>query len=163
MIIIGIDPGTVVTGYGIIQVKGSQYKAIDYGCIRPPRTMDLNDRYLVIYEGIEQLLSMHSPDVVVVETQFVSKNSQSALKLGMARGVIIVAARKRGIEVVEYAPKTAKMALTGNGSASKVQVQTMTQKLLNLAEPPKPEDAADALSLAICHAQRNKKLVLINR
>lgn len=125
--------------------------------------MDLNDRYLVIYEGIEQLLSMHSPDVVVVETQFVSKNSQSALKLGMARGVIIVAARKRGIEVVEYAPKTAKMALTGNGSASKVQVQTMTQKLLNLAEPPKPEDAADALSLAICHAQRNKKLVLINK
>jgi crossover junction endodeoxyribonuclease RuvC len=150
--ILGVDPGTRMTGYGIIRVKGHHYLPIDYGCIRPPAHYKLSDRYLVICEGVEQLIDQHQPDVLVVETQYVSRNIQSAMKLGMARGVVMLAAKKRGIPVYEYAPTQAKLAVVGTGRASKYQVQGMVQRLLNLSSPPTPEDAADALALAICHA-----------
>lgn len=159
MIIIGIDPGTRVTGYGIIQVNGSKYKLLDYGCIRPPQSATLHDRYLIIQESAEKLIEKFTPDVLAIETQFVYKNAQSALKLGMARGVVIVAARKRAIEVVEITPKSAKLAITGRGTASKQQVQAMVKQLLSLKELPTPEDAADALALAICHGQRHQTLI----
>lgn len=152
MIIIGIDPGTRITGYGIIALHGSSYQVLDYGCIRPPPDWKLSDRYLAIYNGIEALLDQHAPQALVVETQFGGKNIQSVLKLGMARGVAIIPAKKRGIPVYEYAPKKAKSAVVGNGSASKEQVQGMIQLLLKLPKPPIP-DAADALALAVCHAQ----------
>jgi crossover junction endodeoxyribonuclease RuvC len=154
-IIIGIDPGTTVTGYGIIRVDGSSYKAIDYGCIRPPPKNKLSDRYLIIFESVEELLTLHKPDILVVETQYVHKNVQSAIKLGMARGIVILAAKRKGLPVFEYAPTRAKKAVVGTGSASKQQVQRMMQSLLNLAAPP-PEDASDALSLAFCHANSAK-------
>jgi crossover junction endodeoxyribonuclease RuvC len=155
VIILGIDPGTRVTGYGIIKMVGrNRYVLIDYGCIRPPPKLCINDRYLIIHEGAEELIEKHQPDVLSIETQFVHKNPQSAIKLGMARGVVIVAARKRGVDVVEYAPTTAKRSVTGRGQASKEQVQSMIQHLLGLKEKPTPEDAADALALAICHAQK---------
>lgn len=152
-VILGIDPGTKVTGYGVIRVEGYQYLPIDYGCIRPPAHYKLSERYLVIFEGIEQLVERYQPTALVVETQFVQKNVQSAIKLGMARGVAIIAAKKRGIPIFEYAPTQAKLAVVGTGRASKHQVQGMIQRLLNLSQPPEPEDAADALALAICHAQ----------
>lgn len=152
-IIIGIDPGTVVTGYGLLAVEGSSYRPIDYGCIRPPPKLKLSKRYHLIFEGLEELLEKHQPSVLVVETQYVRNNIQSAIKLGMARGIIILAATRRGIPVFEYSPMRAKRAVVGNGKASKYQVQGMVQKLLKLSHPPTPEDAADALSLAICHAQ----------
>lgn len=152
MIIIGIDPGTLITGYGIIKVTGSTYQAIDYGCIRPPANYKLTDRYLIIFNALEEILAKYSPDALIVETQYVQKNIQSAIKLGMARGIAIVAAKKRGIPIFEYAPTKAKKAVVGNGRASKSQVQKMVQVLLRLAEVPTPEDAADALALAICHA-----------
>lgn len=153
MIIMGIDPGTLVTGYGVIVVNGSTYRAIDYGCIRPPHGLKISDRYLIIYNGIEELLMRHKPQSVVVETQYVQKNVQSAIKLGMARGIAIVAAKRHGSAVFEYAPTSAKRAVVGSGKASKQQVQHMVKILLSLQEIPQPEDAADALSLAICHAQ----------
>ena len=152
MIIIGIDPGTIVTGYGIIEVKGNTITLIDFGCIRPPPKQKLTDRYLIISNGVEALLERHSPDVLVVETQYVHKNIQSALKLGMARGVVMMPAKRKGLAIYEYAPTKAKRAVVGNGRASKYQVQRMVQQLLNLDEPPHPEDAADALALALCHA-----------
>lgn len=157
-IIIGIDPGTTVTGYGIIKVENSSYHALDYGCIRPPANLKLSDRYLIIFESIEELLALHSPDALVVETQYMAgkmqrRNVKGTLKLGMACGISILAAKRKGIPVFEYAPSKAKKAVVGNGSASKFQVQSMVTRLLNLSEPPHPEDAADALSLAICHAQ----------
>lgn len=152
MIILGVDPGTQVTGYGIIRVVGNSYEAIDYGCIRPPKSYELPDRYLAIFEGIEQIIKLHQPEAVSVETQFVQKNIQSAIKLGMARGAVIIAARKQKLPVFEYTPKKAKLAVVGNGSASKEQIVGMIQRLLRLSEPPKPEDAADALALAICLA-----------
>lgn len=151
MIIIGIDPGTQVTGFGIIKSDGSTYEIIDYGCIRPPASYKLTDRYLIIFNAIEELLQRYSPDILVVETQYVKINVQSAIKLGMARGMAILAAKKRKIPIFEYAPSKAKKAVVGKGSASKVQVQKMVQILLKLAEPPS-EDAADAIALAICHA-----------
>ncbi len=150
--IIGIDPGTQITGYGIIEVIGNRYQAIDYGCIRPPAHYKLTDRYLIIFEALEEIMNRYSPGAFVVETQFVKKNIQSAIKLGMARGISIVAAKRKGIPIFEYAPSKAKQAVVGNGNASKSQVQKMVQFLLHLAELPEPEDAADALALAICHA-----------
>jgi len=161
MIIIGIDPGTCVTGYGIIRTEGMSYSPIDYGCIKPPSALKLTDRYLIIFNGVEELLNKFEPDALVVETQYVKKNPQSALKLGMARGVIIVAARRKGVQVYEYVPTKAKLAIAGSGRASKHQVQRMVQRLLNLPEPPCPEDAADALALAICHAQALKQRQLL--
>lgn len=154
--IMGIDPGTIVTGYGIICTEGPQLKALDFGCIRPPKNMKLSDRYMVIFDCVDQLIEKHAPDAVAIETQFVQKNPQSAIKLGMARGIILLAAKKRGVAVFEYAPTRAKRAVVGNGSASKAQVQGMVQRLLNLIALPQPEDAADALSLAICHANAIK-------
>jgi crossover junction endodeoxyribonuclease RuvC len=152
VIIIGIDPGTRVTGYGIIQLEGTSFTAIDYGCVRPPPSLKLSDRYLILFNAMEELIEKYRPQALAVETQFVQKNIQSAIKLGMARGIAVIAAKKKGIPVFEYAPTKAKLAVVGNGRASKQQVQGMIKLLLNLPEPPTPEDAADALALAICHA-----------
>lgn len=158
-IILGVDPGTVVTGYGIIKVVQRDYTALDFGCIRPPCNYKLSDRYLVIFESIEQLIMQYQPSALAVETQYVHKNVQSAMKLGMARGVIMIAAKKKGIPVFEYAPKKAKKAVVGNGEASKSQVQGMVQMLLKLSSLPQPADAADALALAICHAQAESCMI----
>ncbi|WP_068471439.1 crossover junction endodeoxyribonuclease RuvC [Candidatus Protochlamydia phocaeensis] len=152
-VILGIDPGTKISGYGLIRVQGHAFVPVDYGCIRPPSQAKLSERYLIIYDSIEQLIERYRPTALVVETQYVHKNVQSAIKLGMARGVAIVAAKKRGLPIFEYAPTQAKRAVVGTGKASKYQVQGMVQRLLNLADPPQPEDAADALALALCHAQ----------
>ena len=154
----------MVTGYGIIRHQGKVLEALDYGCIRPPAKLKLADRYLIIFNSLGFLLDRY-PDndiVVVVETQYVKKNIQSAIKLGMARGVVIISAKMRNIPVYEYSPSQAKLAAVGRGNASKYQVQAMVQMLLNLSKIPEPEDAADALALAICHSHaesnfRNRK------
>ncbi len=152
MIILGIDPGTRVTGYGIIKHHPHKPKAVDFGCIRPPVKASSSKRYLIIFEGIEALIALHKPEALAVEGQFMHKNAMSALKLGMARAMAILAAERAGIPIFEYAPKKAKKAVVGNGSASKEQVQRMIQMMLNLEELPTPEDASDALALALCHA-----------
>jgi crossover junction endodeoxyribonuclease RuvC len=150
-IILGIDPGTQVTGYGVIQLKNHTWEALDFGAIRPPRTTKGHERYLVIFEAVEHLIQQFAPEAVAVETQFVYKNVQSALKLGMARGAVLIAAARLKVPVFEYAPRKAKKAVVGGG-ASKYQVQQMVQMQLKLPKPPEPADAADALALAICHA-----------
>ncbi|MCE5316218.1 MAG: crossover junction endodeoxyribonuclease RuvC [Parachlamydia sp.] len=152
MIILGIDPGTQTTGYGIIRLNRGRSQAIDFGCIKSPSKLKITDRYLIIFEGVEELIARYEPDVLVVETQYVKVNVQSAIKLGMARGVCLIAAKRRGLKVFEYSPSRAKRAVVGNGRASKSQVQHMVQHLLELDALPEPEDASDALSLALCHA-----------
>lgn len=154
MKILGIDPGTRITGYGVILISN---EPLDFGCIRPPPNLSLPMRYKVLFEGVEALLDQYSPVAVAIESQFVLKNAQSAIKLGMAKGMVFLAAAKRNIPVYEYAPKKAKLAVVGNGKASKMQVQRMIQSLLKLPQIPEPEDAADALALAICcaHHMRN--------
>jgi crossover junction endodeoxyribonuclease RuvC len=151
-IILGVDPGTRISGYGIICIQNQTYIPIDYGCIRPPSNLKLSERYLVIFDSIEELIEKYQPHALVVETQYMHKNAQSALKLGMARGAVMIAAKKKGLAIFEYAPTVAKRAVVGNGKASKYQVQGMVQRLLKLPALPQPEDAADALALAICHA-----------
>ncbi len=154
-LILGVDPGTRVTGYGLVRVDHT-FTAIDFGCIRPPASLPLTQRYRILFEGITQLLERYHPSALAVETQYIDKNVQSGIKLGMARGVIILAATLQEIPVFEYAPTRAKRAVSGRGNASKAQVQGMIQCLLSLAALPEPEDAADALALAICHAHVSK-------
>lgn len=156
-VILGIDPGTRITGYGVLETDCHTFTTLDYGCIRPPPKLPLHERYLIIHEGIEHLLDTYPIDAFSIESQFISKNAQSALKLGMAKGVAILAATKRKIPVYEYTPKKAKLAVVGSGNASKAQVQRMIQTLLQLSKLPTPEDAADALALAICHANQLKE------
>ncbi len=154
-IILGIDPGTRITGYGIISTEGTIIP-IDYGCIRPPPHLPLAQRYKIIFESIETLIEKHAPTQIAVESQFVLKNAQSAIKLGMAKGMVLLAAARKNIPVYEFAPKKAKLAVVGFGGASKLQVQKMIQSLLRLPVMPEPEDAADALALAICCSHQRK-------
>lgn len=151
-VILGIDPGTVVTGYGIVEITSDGLSLLDFGCVRPPAKYKLSDRYLIIFDSVTSLLEKYKPQAVSVETQYVHRNPQSALKLGMARGCVVIAARKLNIAIYEYSPKKAKLAATGSGDASKYQVQAMIQRQFNLPKLPEPADAADALALAICHA-----------
>lgn len=161
MIILGVDPGTRITGYGLISLNSTVYTPVDFGTIRPAPSLPLAERYLVIFEGVIHLLEKYAPFAVAVESQFVYKNVASAMKLGMARAAVLLAAAKKGVQIFEYAPKKAKLAVVGTGSASKAQVQSMVQKLLHLAALPEPEDAADALALAICHAHNMRVCVRI--
>lgn len=151
-VILGVDPGTRISGYGIIQEEEGSYRPLDYGCIRPPTDFKLSDRYLIIFNGICELIQRYRVDAISVETQFVAKNAQSAMKLGMARCAVMIAGRNAKVPIFEYAPMKAKLAVVGNGKASKEQVQAMVQRLLNLHQLPDPPDIADALALAICHA-----------
>ena len=160
LIILGIDPGTSITGYGVIETTGSTHRVIDYGCVRPPAKLAPPQRYLCLYEAIQKLMESHLPQALAIESQFVYKNAQSALKLGMAKAMALLAAAQRKIPIYEYAPKKAKKAVVGNGAASKEQVQRMVQYLLHLPEVPTPEDAADALALALCHAHQLRSLHL---
>lgn len=146
-IILGVDPGTRITGYGVLT---SKMEPIDFGCIKPPPDLALSERYKILFEAIEVLIEKHRPAAVAVESQFVLKNAQSAIKLGMAKGMVLLAAARKNIPVYEFAPKKAKLAVVGMGQASKFQVQRMIQSLLRLPNLPEPEDAADALALAIC-------------
>jgi len=154
-IILGVDPGTRITGYGVIAVSQG-IEPLDFGCIRPPPTLPLHERYKIIFDGIETLIRLHAPTSIAVESQFMAKNVQSTLKLGMAKGMILLAAARHQIPIYEFSPTKAKQAVVGNGSASKSQVQKMIQALLRLPELPEPEDAADALALAICCSHQRK-------
>jgi crossover junction endodeoxyribonuclease RuvC len=154
-LILGIDPGTRITGYGVIN-HSHHPVPVDFGCIRPPHHLPTHERYLIIFNALDHLMEKYQPDAVAIETQFVYKNVQSAMKLGMARAMGLLAAARRQIPIFEYAPTKAKLAVVGNGGASKMQVQKMIQLLLRLPTLPEPEDAADALALAICHAHTIK-------
>ena len=162
-IILGIDPGSRITGYGVICQKNHSLIPIDFGTIRPPSTLAIEKRYLIIYQGIEELIQKFKPQALAIENQFVKKNAQSSLKLGMAKGAVLIAAAKNNVDLFHYAPKQAKLAVVGNGMASKQQVQKMVQIILHLQNLPTPEDASDALSLAICHAHHSQKLNFLNR
>ncbi len=152
-IIIGIDPGTRVTGYGIISISGNVYEPLDFGCIRPPADFILSDRYHIIYNSLQKLLERYLPDEMALETPFINKNPQSTLKLGIAMGTALLAAKSKNMKVFGYSPREVKCFITGTGKAEKFQVQNIVSRLLSLKTPPEPFDAADALAIALCHAQ----------
>jgi crossover junction endodeoxyribonuclease RuvC len=152
VIVLGIDPGTARTGYGIVAREGSRLTPIDHGCLETIADRPLPARLLLIHEGIEDLIATHRPEAVAVERLFFNKNVQTAFAVGQARGVILLAAAQHALPVFEYGPHEVKMAVTGYGRAEKAQVQKMVQALLGLAELPRHDDAADALAIAICLA-----------
>ena len=156
MIVLGIDPGTAMTGYGLVERTGSRLRAVDYGCLETPAGMPLPERLLLIQDGLSDLIESHRPDLVAVERLFFNKNVQTAFAVGQARGVALLTAARFGLPVHEYGPHEVKLAVTGHGRAEKVQVQRMVQVVLGLAVLPRPDDAADALAIAIClaHAHR---------
>jgi len=150
-IILGVDPGTTVMGYGVIEVKGSKVKVLQYGVIHLHKYADHGLKLSKIFERISQIIEEYLPDEMAIEAPFFGKNVQSMLKLGRAQGVAIAAAISREIPITEYAPKKIKQSVTGNGNASKEQVASMLLKLLSLKEAPEFLDATDALGVALCH------------
>jgi crossover junction endodeoxyribonuclease RuvC len=149
--IFGIDPGSERTGYGCIEVIGSRHHLVIYGSISAPTRSTFPDKLKHIHGGLATLLARHRPDCVAVENIFYARNVRSALKLGHARGIALLAASEAGLPVAEYAPAEIKRAVVGYGRAEKDQVQQMIKLLLGLDAPPWPHDAADALAVAICH------------
>ena len=152
MIVLGIDPGTARTGYGIVAREGSQLTMIDYGCIETVNDRPLEARLLIIHEALTDLLDTHRPEAVGVERLFFNKNVQTAFAVGQARGVVLLAAAQHGLPLFEYGPHEVKLAVTGYGRAAKDQVQRMVQAVLAMSELPRPDDAADALAVAVCTA-----------
>ena len=162
MRILGIDPGTRITGYGVIDVEGNRLRNVDNGIIKTRSSEDLPLRLKTIYDGLVSVLREFSPEVVAIEQVFLAKNPRAALTLGHARGTAVLAAVNLDREVYEYSALQVKSAVVGYGHAAKQQVQHMVKVLLNLPEIAQ-EDAADALAVAICHANsRNMKRVVTN-
>ncbi len=156
MRVLGIDPGTLTSGYGIVAEEDHKLFHVVSGGISPSANQPFPKRLKKIYEEIEKIIRAHRPQIAVVEDLFVSKNIKSALKLGHARGVVILAAMNAGLPVYEYAPLEVKQAVVGNGGAGKKQVQLMVKTLLDLPKLPQPADAADALAAAICHIHSSR-------
>jgi crossover junction endodeoxyribonuclease RuvC len=154
VIILGIDPGTAALGYGIVERTGARLRAIDYGVLATSPDLPMPERLLAIHGVVDDLISLHQPDVVAVERLFFSKNAQTAMAVGQARGVVLLAAAQHGRPVREATPNEVKSAIAGYGAADKEQVQRMVQLVLGMSELPRPDDAADALAVAVCIANR---------
>lgn len=151
MIVLGVDPGSRVTGYGVVRTDGQRHECLTYGCIRRPPGQDLPHCLRHIYNALNSLLVEYQPQAVAVESLFHAVNVKSALILGHARGVILLCAAMHDIPLHEYSPLEIKKAVVGYGRAEKSQLQQMAKLLLNLKEIPEPHDAADALAVAVCH------------
>lgn len=147
----GIDPGTRITGYGIIRETNGIISCIEYGAIKNPQKLSVWECQLKIFDGISKIISEYKIDAVAVESQFFSKNPDSTMKIGAARSVALLPASRAAIPITEYTPKRVKKAIVGTGNATKAQMQLMIQKILNIKEKIVPEDAADALGIAVCH------------
>jgi crossover junction endodeoxyribonuclease RuvC len=151
MRVLGIDPGTAITGYGVVEEEAGELKVVAFGAIRTPAKQPLPTRLQTIYRGVRNLVEDWEPSSAAVEELFFSSNVRTAMSVGQARGVTLLALIDAGLSIAEYTPLTVKQAVTGYGSADKAQIQEMVRLLLGLAEAPKPDDAADALAVAICH------------
>ena len=151
MLVIGIDPGTAITGFGVIsENQDGSIIAVDYGAIRTPAGVPMQERLSIIYNDLSKVLLLHKPQLAAVEKLFFQRNVTTALAVGQARGVALLALDQAGIEAAEYTPLQVKQAVAGYGGADKNQVQLMVRAILSLPEIPKPDDAADALAVAIC-------------
>ena len=150
-IILGIDPGTIIMGYGLVKVEGSKISLLELGVLQPGKVKDSYKKLQLIFNTVSGLITKYQPTSFAVEAPFFGKNVQSMLKLGRAQGVAIAAAMRHGIEVTEYSPKKVKQSVTGNGNAGKEQVMKMLQQILQFKEDPKHFDATDALAVALCH------------
>ena len=159
MRILGIDPGYGITGFGLIEANRGQFQLLSCGAITTPPNTDFSWRLEVIYNDMVELLQVSKPDVVAIEELFFGQNVTTGIGVAQSRGVILLAIRQAGLEVYSYKPAQVKQALVGYGSASKHQMQDMTKRLLHLNEMPKPDDAADAIAIALCHGRSSTSLL----
>ena len=162
MLVLGVDPSSTSTGYGFVEYSKRKARYVTCGCIRP-REDAFEDRLVYMFDEMTRLIGEYAPDEGAIETTFFGKDATSATKLGQARGVLIVAMRKADLPIVHYAPTIVKRSVTGNGQATKQQVQFMVARTLDLKEQPKPLDASDALAIALCHTQQSSRVLCEGR
>lgn len=153
MVVLGIDPGYAIVGYGVINFVNNSYRPLGFGAVITEANIPFNQRLCTIYDRITDIINKCKPDAMAVEKLYFQNNQKTAINVAQARGVVLLAAEKCGVEVFEYTPLQVKTAVTGYGHAKKPQVMEMTRRLLKLSEVPKPDDTADALAIAICHTQ----------
>lgn len=163
MRILGIDPGYGITGFGIVEAQRNSMQLLRCGAITTPPNTEFNWRLGVIYNDMQELLMMAKPDAVAIEELFFGQNVTTGIKVAQARGVILLAVQQANVPVFEYKPMQVKQAVVGYGSATKHQVMEMTKRLLHLDAVPKPDDAADAVAIALCHARSSTSLLAQNR
>lgn len=159
MRILGIDPGYGITGFGVVDAQRNSIRLVSCGAITTPAGMDFSARLEIIYEDMRQLLETAKPDAVAIEELFFGQNVTTGIGVAQSRGVILLAIRQAGLEVTSYKPSQVKQAVVGYGNAEKHQVMDMTRRLLHLDAMPKPDDAADAIALALCHARSSTSLI----
>ncbi len=163
MKVLGIDPGTISMGYGIIDENGNAVTAKIYGAITAPPRSPIGERLCFIYDKLKKLVKLHHPDIVAVEQPFVAKNVKSALAIGRSQAIAILVAASQGIPVFEYTPAQVKQRVSNYGASSKEQIQEMVRLQLGLTKVPEPDDAADALAVALCHLSENRYSALLAR
>lgn len=159
MRILGVDPGYAIVGVGTVDYEGNRFKVVDYGAITTEAGEDMFDRLKAIYDEMTKLIEYVKPDAMAIEELFFQNNQKTAINVAQARGVLVLAAKNHNIPVFEYTPLQVKQAVVGYGRAEKKQVQQMTKAILGLAEIPKPDDTADALALAVCHAHTGGRMM----
>ncbi len=152
MRILGVDPGYAIVGYGLIEYDRSRFTTLDYGVLTTPADMPTEKRLSLLHDGMNQLIEMYSPEEMALEELFFNTNITTAIKVAQARGVLLLCGEKHGVKISEYTPLQVKQAVVGYGRATKEQVTMMTMALLNIKNKIKPDDAADALAIAVCHA-----------
>lgn len=152
MIILGIDPGYAIVGYGVLEYRSGKFRVIDYGAITTEAGVPFNRRLEIIYDGLCEIIEKYKPEAMSVEKVFYNNNAKTVIDVSQARGVIMLAAQKNRVKVYEYTPLQVKQSVVGYGRADKKQVQEMTRRILALEKVPKPDDTADAIAMAICHA-----------
>ena len=162
MIILGIDPGYAIVGYGVIEYKNNHFNVIDYGAILTDAGTPFNIRLEKIYDGLCDIITRHKPEAMAIEKLFYNNNAKTVIDVSQARGVIMLAAQKNMVPAFEYTPLQVKQSVVGYGRAEKKQVQEMTRRILALEKVPKPDDTADALAMAICHAHASGSLMTSN-
>ena len=162
MIILGIDPGYAIVGYGVIEYKNNHFSVIDYGAILTDAGTPFNIRLEKIYDGLCDIITRHRPEAMAIEKLFYNNNAKTVIDVSQARGVIMLAAQKNMVPAFEYTPLQVKQSVVGYGRAEKKQVQEMTRRILALEKVPKPDDTADALEMAICHAHASGSLMTSN-
>lgn len=152
MRILGIDPGTAIVGYSILDFNNNKFDLIKYGCIFTDKELKMEDRLLIIFNELEKIILEFAPKFMAVEELFFFKNNKTVISVGQARGVILLVGKKHNLKIENYTPLQVKMGITGYGKSEKKQIQLMVKRILNLKEIPKPDDAADAIAVAITHA-----------
>lgn len=159
MIILGIDPGYAIVGYGVIKYEANRFSVLDYGAITTPAGMPFVDRLEIIYNDLNMIFQKYKPEAMAIEKLFYNTNAKTVIDVAQARGVTVLAAHQNKAEIFEYTPLQVKQSVVGYGRAEKKQVQEMTRVILNLEKVPKPDDTADALAMAICHAHSSGSLM----